>query len=123
MLPTNGLLALTLPTAQRLAIGQTSPFRYRRDGFVEQGFVLRRADGFVAFANRCPHWNVDLDLGDEHFYDPRVDRILCKNHGATFLPADGTCDAGPCRGKQLERFVVTSAGEGLIVEIPDAEPA
>src|SRR5512145_2186100 len=91
-------LRIAVPDAASLDVGQTATFRYRRQGDLEQGFVLRLASGFVAFANRCPHWDIDLDVGDSRFYDPRVQRIYCKNHGATFLPADGICDAGPCKG-------------------------
>lgn len=114
-------LILSIPDALVLEPGQSLVFRYRRDSFVEQGFLLRRQDGFVAFANSCPHWNVDLDLGDERFYDADCDRIYCKNHGATFLPTDGTCDAGPCLGKRLERFEVASTPDGLSIVIPEAE--
>lgn len=97
-------------------------FRFRREGYVEQGFLLRLESGFVAFANQCPHWNVDLDLGDERFYDPEIERIYCKSHGATFLPENGLCDAGPCFGHHLERFDVKLDGDSLSVEVPDATP-
>jgi nitrite reductase/ring-hydroxylating ferredoxin subunit len=122
MQPASGnLLRIELPEANKLDIGQTMTFSYRRQGDVEQGFVLRLESGFVAFANRCPHWNIDLDVGDSRFYDPRVQRIYCRNHGATFLPADGLCDAGPCKGMSLESFQVSSMENAVIVEIEDAE--
>lgn len=116
-------LTLTLPHAAAMGVGQSVVFRFRREGFVEQGFVLRLESGFVAFANQCPHWDVDLDLGNERFYDPKHDRIYCRNHGATFLPENGLCDAGPCVGRSLERFDVQLDGDTLVVQIPDATPA
>lgn len=114
-------LRIELPEAASLEIGQTATFRYRRQGDLEQGFVLRLTSGFVAFANRCPHWNIDLDNGDARFYDPRIHRIYCKNHGATFLPVDGLCDAGPCKGLSLEAFQLSQTGNTIVVEIDDAE--
>lgn len=121
-IPSDSILTLSLPHAARLGVGQSMVFRFRRDGFVEQGFVLCLESGFVAYANQCPHWSVDLDLGDERFYDPQLERIYCKNHGATFLPENGLCDAGPCLGCQLERFDVKLEGESLTVRVPDAAP-
>lgn len=116
-------LRIEVLEAASLDVGQTATFRYRRKGDLEQGFVLRLASGYVAFANRCPHWDIDLDVGDSRFYDPRVHRIYCKNHGATFLPLDGLCDAGPCKGKSLEAFPVSLSGNIVVVEIDDAEKA
>lgn len=115
-------LVLQVPSAIGLSVGESVVFRYRREAYDEQGFLLRIKDGFVAFANSCPHWNVDLDLGDERFYDDEIDRIYCKNHGATFLPSDGTCDAGPCFGRRLTQFNVVVLADSVSVEIPDAEP-
>ena len=117
------LLCMRLPGALTLGVGDSLTFQFRREGYLEHGFVLRLAEGYVAFANSCPHWNVDLDLGDERFYDAEIQRIYCKNHGATFLPEDGTCDAGPCLGKSLERFIVRSSDRDVTVEIPEATPA
>jgi nitrite reductase/ring-hydroxylating ferredoxin subunit len=123
MTGTPSSLTISLPQALGLALGQSVTFRYRREDWLEQGFVLRTACGFVAFANSCPHWNVDLDLGDEQFYDAELDRIYCKNHGATFLPHDGLCDAGPCAGRRLEQFVVNVTDVDVQVAIPGAAPA
>lgn len=114
-------LRIELPAAAGLEVGQTMTFSYRRQGEVEQGFVLRLPSGFVAFANRCPHWDIELDLGDGRFFDPKTQRIYCKNHGATFLPADGSCDAGPCKGRSLEAFRVVRQGDRVVVEIRDAQ--
>jgi len=115
-------LSIALPLASALEVGQSLTFRFHRDGFLLQGFMLRLEDKFVAYANSCPHWDIDLDLGDERFYDPQRSRIYCKNHGATFRPEDGVCDAGPCKGLGLEQFSVALSESGPVVEIPDADP-
>jgi nitrite reductase/ring-hydroxylating ferredoxin subunit len=91
--------------------GETRVFHYERGGRREQGFLLCLGEEFVAFSNTCPHWNVNLDLGDERFFDERIQAIVCRNHGAIFEPRGGQCTAGPCRGAYLERFEVEIDGK------------
>jgi nitrite reductase/ring-hydroxylating ferredoxin subunit len=105
-----------IPGATALDVGQTRTFSYERAGRACEGFLLRHATGFFAFANACPHWNVDLDLGFGDFYDSADDRIFCRNHGALFLPTTGECTAGPCAGLFLERFGVELAGDDALVD-------
>lgn len=83
--------------------------------------MLRTASELVAFANECPHWHVDLDLGDGQFWDAESGRILCKNHGALFHPETGVCELGPCVGLALERFRLEEQADGVVVEVPAAE--
>lgn len=73
-----------------------------------------------AFANSCPHWSVDLDLGSGGFYDAELDRVVCRNHGALFHPATGFCDWGPCSGRSLERFELSLDGNDALVRIVSA---
>jgi len=82
-----------------------------------EGFVLRRGGKLLAFQNECPHWSVELDLGDGHFYDAALDRIYCKNHGALFLLPDGVCETGPCLGRALTSFPVHTDGEDAVVQV------
>lgn len=79
------------------------------------GFLLRHSAGLSAYLNRCPHWGVDLDLGDARFYAEDIDRIYCKNHGALFRVVDGVCDHGPCLGQALTAFRVEVEGEDVWV--------
>jgi nitrite reductase/ring-hydroxylating ferredoxin subunit len=103
---------LRIVGAAQLAIGDSQEFELERnDGEVLRGFVLRHPLGFFAYLNRCPHWAVDLDLGDGRFYAADIDRIYCKNHGALFRVADGVCDHGPCFGEALEPFSVELDGD------------
>ncbi len=98
--------------------GEAKAFAYRRNGSEGEGFVLRLEQAFHAFANVCPHWNVDLDLGDGRFFDERFGAIVCRNHGALFDPRSGLCRAGPCVGAYLERFEVTLEGNDALVTVP-----
>jgi len=88
--------------AIQLAPGQSRTFELEHGSERVAGFLLCHARaGLVAYLNLCPHWSVDLDMGDERFYAEDIDRIYCKNHGALFRVDDGVCDFGPCLGKSL----------------------
>ena len=106
---------LRIEGAARIAHGESRVFEFERDGQALTGFLLRHEAGLVAYRNLCPHWGVDLDLGDERFYAPEIDRIYCKNHGARFRVADGVCDYGPCLGRALRAFAVEEAGDDVWV--------
>jgi nitrite reductase/ring-hydroxylating ferredoxin subunit len=101
--------------AASLEQGEARTFTFTRSGRSCEGFLLRHRLGFFAYANACPHWNVDLDLGFGDFYDRDLDRIFCRNHGALFQPETGLCSAGPCAGLYLEKFEVGWDGEDALV--------
>lgn len=104
--------------ANRLRPGQSLRFDFTRGALKLEGFVLRSGDGVAAFVNSCPHWSVDLDLGTGEFYDEKLDRIVCRNHGALFDPKSGACDWGPCTGHSLERFEVELDADDVVVRVP-----
>ncbi len=107
-----------VPRVTELAVGEAAVFEFQRGGHREEGFVLRHPKGFSAFVNRCPHWLVDLDLGDGRFYDNKIDRIYCKTHGALFLVDTGVCEYGPCAGSALEGLTLRLDGDDALVEVP-----
>jgi nitrite reductase/ring-hydroxylating ferredoxin subunit len=109
------LARLRVVGTSSLALGESATFELQREGEVSQGFVLRHEAGLFAYLNRCPHWSVDLDMGDARFYAEEVDRIYCKNHGALFRVIDGVCDHGPCLGQALTPLVVELEGEDVWV--------
>ncbi|HKO47670.1 MAG TPA: Rieske 2Fe-2S domain-containing protein [Polyangiaceae bacterium] len=108
--------------AAKLAPGQSRSFEFQRGGRRVPAFLLCHAQaGLVAYLNRCPHWSVDLDMGDGRFYAEDIDRIYCKNHGALFRVSDGVCDHGPCLGKALVRCSVELEGDDAWVSLgPEA---
>jgi nitrite reductase/ring-hydroxylating ferredoxin subunit len=107
--------------AGKLAHGESRTLEFELPSGQEAvaGFVLRHQDSLVAYVNRCPHWAVDLDMGDERFYAEDVDRIYCKNHGALFRVTDGVCDHGPCMGQALQAFGVTLEGDDAWLSWPE----
>ncbi len=108
---------IRVPDAHKLAVGQSQRFNFERAGQSREGFVLHHPGGFSAFVNECPHWYVDLDLGDGNFYAPELDRIFCKNHAALFRPDTGQCVVGPCAGLYLERFQIRFEGDDALVNL------
>jgi nitrite reductase/ring-hydroxylating ferredoxin subunit len=109
---------LRVAGAAKLAPGQSQTFEFEQAAERVPGFVLcHTRAGLVAYLNRCPHWSVDLDLGDGRFYAEDIDRIYCKNHGALFRVEDGVCDHGPCLGQALLRCSVQLEGEDAWVTL------
>ncbi len=106
-----------VPGAHLLAEGASRTFSVLWKGRQREAFLLRHQGHLVAFLNECPHWSVELDLGDGHFYDPELDRIYCKNHGALFVLPSGVCDSGPCAGSGLHALSVQEE-QGTIVVMP-----
>lgn len=117
------MLRIFVAGALNLQPGEAKVFRFRRGRHALEGFVLRAPQGLTAFANECPHWHVDLDLGTQDFWDPDNGRIFCKNHAALFHPQTGVCERGPCVGLALERFELDVSVDGVHVNVPDAEPS
>jgi nitrite reductase/ring-hydroxylating ferredoxin subunit len=111
---------LRIAGARNLTLGASQVFELEHRGEVLQGFLLQHSAGLFAYVNRCPHWAVDLDLGDGRFYDAELDRIYCKNHGALFRVPDGMCEHGPCLGRALERFAVEVDGDDVWVSLEHA---
>jgi nitrite reductase/ring-hydroxylating ferredoxin subunit len=101
-----------------LSEGQTLVFEVLHAGRTREAFLLRRDGILHAFLNECPHWAVELDLGDGHFFDEELDRIYCKNHGALFVVDSGQCETGPCLGRGLSKFPLRVFGEDVLVSVP-----
>jgi len=114
-------LRIFVPDLDTLKHGEARVFRFRRRSRPVEGFVLRVDAALVAYANVCPHWSVDLDLGMGRFWDAESQRIFCMNHAALFHPITGTCERGPCLGDSLEPFELETEGNGAWVTVPDAE--
>lgn len=115
------ILELRVEAVTALAEGEARKFSFTRDGEALEGFVLRYAEGFFAYLNRCPHWNVDLDMGEGRFFSAVANRVFCSTHGALFEPTTGYCDAGPCAGQSLERYPLREDGDDVVVSIPGGQ--
>ncbi len=67
---------------------------------VQDGTTVR------AYANRCPHLLLPLEIVPDRFLDETGRFLVCRTHGARFRVSDGHCTAGPCFGDALERVAV-----------------
>lgn len=105
-----------VPGAGRLGHGETQVFELVHEGRQREAFVLRLEERCYAYLNECPHWSVELDLGDGHFFDEELGRVYCKNHGALFSPTTGECEMGPCRGRSLVQLRVREDGDDVLVK-------
>ncbi len=108
-------MPVRVPGASRLGEGEARTFAYVEAGELREGFVLCTGGRLMAYRNRCPHLGVDLDMGTGAFFSAKLGRIYCHTHGATFEPATGRCDAGPCLGQALEPLGVRVEGEDAVV--------
>jgi nitrite reductase/ring-hydroxylating ferredoxin subunit len=106
-----------VPGAVRLEEGKTQVFLVSGGKHAKNGFVIRYQGQLLAFLNECPHWSVDLDLGDEDFFDEELERIYCKNHGALFVLPSGECETGPCLGRALTAYALRVEGEDALVSV------
>lgn len=104
-----------IPGGRFIEEGETRVFDLENDEQKRNGFVIRYNGSLLAYLNECPHWSIDLDLGDEDFFDPLLERIYCKNHGALFVLPSGECETGPCMGRSLTRYEVRVEGEDAVV--------
>jgi len=102
--------------AALLQEGKTQAFQLEGDKHGRNGFIIRYQGKLLAFLNECPHWSIDLDLGDEDFFDEEIERIYCKNHGALFVLPSGECETGPCLGRSLTQFSLDIDGDDVMVD-------
>lgn len=72
----------------------------------QPAFAVRFSGKVYAYINRCAHVPVELDWTDGAFFDYSKLYLICATHGATYLPENGVCVQGPCRGKRLTPLAV-----------------
>jgi len=111
------MTSIRVPGAALLADCASQTFVIPGEKKAKEGFVLRYRGELYAYLNECPHWSVELDLGDGHFFDAALGRIYCKNHGALFVVPSGECETGPCMGRSLEQFELAVEGEDVLVSV------
>jgi nitrite reductase/ring-hydroxylating ferredoxin subunit len=87
--------------------------------FTTAGFVVRHCGAVHAFVNRCPHSGTELDWNPGEFFDETQLYLMCATHGALFVPGNGYCVAGPCRGASLEPLAVAEH-DGKVILLASA---
>jgi len=79
-------------------------------------FAVKKDGELHVYYNYCPHLGTPLEWQEDQFLDPDGALIQCSTHGALFLIEDGSCIAGPCKGKSLRRINHVIANQHLLVD-------
>ena len=77
------------------------------------GFVVRHGGKVYAYLNRCAHVPIELDWAEGEFFESSKLYIMCSTHGAIYLPENGQCAGGPCRGGRLRPITVTERDQNI----------
>jgi nitrite reductase/ring-hydroxylating ferredoxin subunit len=70
------------------------------------GFVVRYDSVVRGYLNRCAHVPIELDWTEGVFFESSGLYLMCATHGAIYLPENGHCAGGPCRGGRLRTIHV-----------------
>lgn len=93
-------------------------FRFKSGGYFQEGFVIRVGRKTAAYVNRCPHAGTTLDYGDGDFFTEDRALLMCRTHGALFVPDDGSCAGGPCNGQGLTPLSSSEVRGNVVVALP-----
>ena len=97
--------------------GQGVRFKVQTADGEAPAFAVRFDGKAYAYLNRCAHVPIELDWTDGAFFDYSKLYLICATHGATYLPENGVCVMGPCRGKRLTPVAVEERdGQILLVK-------
>ena len=89
-------------------------FRFRVEGDLFAGFVVRRGDAVIGYVDSCPHAGWPLAGAPDRYLTRDDALILCAGHGALFAIDGGACVAGPCLGERLTPWPVAVV-DGVLV--------
>lgn len=101
--------------AHEIDEGQTKSFEAQG----QPCFLLRHEGRLYGYINRCPHLGIELNWKPDHFLDVEKIHIQCSTHGALFLPHNGYCIEGPCRGQSLKALPVFEQAGDIHCHIED----
>jgi len=116
---------LVLRDAARLAEGASVRFRLTLDGVLRDAFALRWQGEPYAYVDTCRHQARSLSYGDGQVLDASEGLIVCRHHGARYVPRSGVCIDGPCVGAQLTALALEQRGDELWCtgrRVPHAPP-
>jgi nitrite reductase/ring-hydroxylating ferredoxin subunit len=80
-------------------------FRFRVDGRIFAGFVIRMGELLAGYVDSCPHAGWPLATFDDHYLTRDARHILCTGHGALFT-LDGQGATHPCMGLHLTPWAI-----------------
>lgn len=95
-------MKIKICAASELSENKSIKFIIPGNKFDRDGFVIHKDGKLHAYYNECPHIGIALDWNDNDFFSLDLKSLVCKNHGAEFVPQSGKCTAGPCVGANLK---------------------
>ncbi len=104
---------VVLHDATRLAEGASVRFRIVLEGVCRDAFAVRWRGGLYAYVDMCRHQARSLSYGDGQVLDPDEGLLVCRHHGARYVPQSGVCIEGPCAGAQLTALALESRAGAL----------
>jgi nitrite reductase/ring-hydroxylating ferredoxin subunit len=87
-------------------------FRFRVEGRIFAGFVIRKGELLTGYVDSCPHAGWPLATFDDRYLTRDASHILCTGHGALFT-LDGEGATHPCLGLRLTAWPIEVRGEDL----------
>jgi nitrite reductase/ring-hydroxylating ferredoxin subunit len=87
-------------------------------GDAATGFVVRYEGKPYAYLNRCAHVPIELDWFQGDFFESSGSYLMCSTHGAIYVPENGYCAGGPCKGGKLRPIQVREV-DNKIYWLPD----
>lgn len=81
---------------------------------VRELFVLREGTRVRGYLNACPHLGVPLEMVPDRFMNAAGTHVICRTHGALFVPETGYCVSGPCAGQSLTPVAVDLDAHGWV---------
>jgi len=104
---------LVCEAAALLEGGKGIRFPLRAGGEDTTGFVVRYGGKVYGYLNRCAHVPIELDWAEGEFFESSGLYIMCSTHGAIYMPENGQCAGGPCRGGRLRPIAVTERDDNI----------
>lgn len=104
---------VVLGDAVRLEEGGSVRFRITLDGVLRDAFAIRWRDEVFAYVDTCRHQSRSLSYGDGQVLDVDEGMLICRHHGARYVPRSGVCVEGACVGAQLTALAVEQRGDEL----------
>jgi nitrite reductase/ring-hydroxylating ferredoxin subunit len=68
--------------------------------------LIRRGERVYAYENSCPHALMELNYAPDKFLFTPEGKLVCPQHGASFIVETGECVLGPCLGAHLPPFAI-----------------
>ena len=105
---------VVLADANHLAEGTSVRFRITLDGVLRDAFALRWQGEAYAYVDTCRHQARSLSYGDGQVLDVGEGLLVCRHHGARYVPRSGVCRDGPCVGAQLTALALELQAGALV---------